>query len=102
MTSTDIYNTGTVIESRLTRWLHDAFKVYGQELKNVSGTVGRLGEGEWTVHVAKKMHIKIPAIEDALAFRKNSVKHPSYMGRILSALRTQFGGHDPKKPEIRE
>jgi glucose-6-phosphate 1-dehydrogenase len=97
-----IYNNGTVIESRLTGWLEKAFKTFGKDLKNVSGTVGRLGEGEWTVKVAKAFKVKIPAIEDALQFRKDSERHPNFTGQILSALRNQFGGHSADKPEIRD
>jgi glucose-6-phosphate 1-dehydrogenase len=97
----EIYNNGTVIESRLAGWLRNAFKTFGVNLEQVSGTVGRLGEGEWTVKVAKALKVKIPAIEDALQFRKDSVEHPSFTGKVLSALRNQFGGHSAEKPEIR-
>ena len=88
-----IYNQGSVIESRLTRWLEEAFQMYGKDLKPISGSVHYTGEGEWTVLTGNKMRVKMPAIEDAFKFRVNSKRSPSYTGKILSALRNRFGGH---------
>ena len=88
-----VYQHGSVIESRLTGWLEKAFREYGQDLKKASGTVAATGEGEWTVKTGRKWKMKLPAIEDAYKFRVRSKKKPSYMGKILSALRNQFGGH---------
>jgi 6-phosphogluconate dehydrogenase len=93
----EVYNRGSVIESRLTGWLAKAFKLHGEELADVSGTVGHTGEGAWTVKTAREMRIKTKIIEEALAFRVRSAKNPDYTGKILSALREQFGGHDIKK-----
>jgi len=89
----DVYNHGSVIESRLIGWLKSAFEIHGQDLNKVSGSVGHTGEGEWTVKTAKEMKIKAKIIEVALKFRIESAKNPSYTGKILSALREQFGGH---------
>lgn len=89
----DVYNHGSVIESRLIGWLENAFKLHGQDLENVSGVVSHTGEGEWTVETAKKLHVKAKIIDEALAFRIQSEKNPSYTGKILSAFREQFGGH---------
>jgi glucose-6-phosphate 1-dehydrogenase len=94
---TDIYNHGSVIESRLVNWLKQAFDIYGEDLKAISGSVGYTGEGEWTVKTAREMKIKTKIIEDALQFRIESQKNPDYTGQILSALRNQFGGHKVEK-----
>jgi len=93
----DVYNRGSVIESRLIGWLKDAFILHGDNLQDVSGKVGHTGEGEWTVKTATEMKIKIKIIEGALKFRLESEKNPSYTGKILSALREQFGGHSVKE-----
>ncbi|MDO8468497.1 MAG: glucose-6-phosphate dehydrogenase [Candidatus Peribacter sp.] len=97
----DVYNHGSVIESRLIGWLEEGFQLYGQDLKPVSGSVQQLGEGAWTVKTAKQMKIPVQVIESALKFRFASEKHPSFTGRIVSALRNRFGGHavqaQPKK-----
>jgi len=92
----DVYNRGSVIESRLIGWLKNAFKLYGDNFKGVSGTVGYTGEGEWTIKTATEMKIKAKIIEEAVKFRIQSEKHPSYTGKILTALRNQFGGHPLK------
>lgn len=89
----EIYSNGSVIESRLVAWLKDAFEAYGDDLKKVSGKVGATGEGEWTVKTAKEMKLRAKVIEEALKFRKNSQRNPDYAGKVLSALRNQFGGH---------
>ena len=88
-----LYNHGSVIESRLVGWLESGFEKFGPKLKDVSGSVAYTGEGEWTVLTGKKWGMKLPTIEDAFKFRVRSKKSTSYMGKILSALRNQFGGH---------
>jgi 6-phosphogluconate dehydrogenase len=52
------------------------------------------GEGDWTVEAAKELGIPVPVIEQALAFRFESHRTPSYTGQLLSAMRHQFGGHE--------
>ncbi len=89
----ELYNTGSVIESRLVAWLAKAYEQHGEDLKNISGTVGHSGEAAWTVKTAKQLKTPTPVIEKSFAFRVQSKKNPSYIGKILSALRNQFGGH---------
>ncbi len=90
---TKIYNQGSVIESRLTQWLAQAFAQHGEDLTDVSGSVKHTGEGEWTVQAAQELNISVPVIADSFHFRVNSTHNPSYTGQVLSALREQFGGH---------
>ncbi len=94
---TEIYNHGSVIESRLTKWLKDGFEEYGENLNTVSGVVAHTGEGAWTVNTAQEMKIEVPVIKDSLQFRIDSEKKPSYTGKILTLLRNQFGGHKAKQ-----
>ncbi len=89
----DVYQHGSVIESRLIGWLLDAFDEHGTELADVSGSVGHTGEGQWTVEAAKDLGVEARVIEGALEFRRRSERDPSYAGRVLTALRSQFGGH---------
>ncbi len=91
-----IYNTGSVIESRLVGWLESGLKEHGEELESISGTVAHTGEGKWTIETAKKLGVSVPSIELAYQFRVDSEKNPSYIGKILSTLRNQFGGHSTK------
>ena len=89
----EVYNRGSVIESKLVGWLGEAYEMYGQDLKAVSGSVAYTGEGEWTVKTGRKFKVPVPVIEDSFKFRVRSKRAPSYIGKILSALRNRFGGH---------
>ena len=89
----DVYDHGSVIEAQLMTWLRNAFEEHGQDLAGISGTVRHTGEGEWTTAVASEFGVDARAIEGAFRFRVESEGNPSYTGRILSALRNQFGGH---------
>ncbi len=91
---TNVYSRGTVIESRLISWLKRALEVHGEDLKGVSGSVHHTGEGAWTVKTAKEEKVKAKIIEEALKFRIASEKSPTFTGKVVSALREQFGGHD--------
>ena len=99
---TEIYNHGSVIESRLIGWLKNVFEEYGEELRDIDGSVSESGEGLWTVHEGKESGSPVPIIEGALNFRLQSQQTPSYIGQILSALRHQFGGHEVfKKGQVK-
>lgn len=89
----NVYNRKSVIESRLVGWLKNAFVLHGEELKEVSGSVGQTGEGAWTVSTARELKVAAKIIEEALTFRLQSQKHPDFTGKVLSALREQFGKH---------
>jgi len=89
-----LYNHKSVVESRLVGWLHNAFSQHGENLDDISGTVSQSGEGSWTVEAAQELGVPVPVIEGSLNFRIQSQAHPSYTGKILSAVRNQFGGHE--------
>ncbi len=93
----NLFNHGSVIESRLVGWLREAYGNYGESLADISGSVAASGEGKWTVDAAVELGIPVPVIQAALQFRTDSQDSPSYTGQIVSALRNQFGGHDVKK-----
>lgn len=89
-----LYNKGSVIESRLIGWAQKAFEKYGEDLDGISSKVAATGEGLWTTEEAKRLNVPVPVIEESVNFRRQSEKNPSYAGKVLSALRNQFGGHD--------
>ena len=93
----DLYNHASVIESRLVGWAKGAFEKYGENLDEISGSVAHTGEGAWTIEAAHELSVPVSIIAGALQFRIDSEKNPSFTGKILSALRNQFGGHDVKK-----
>lgn len=92
-----VYNKGSVIQSSLVQWLHDAYEEDGEDLERISGEVSHSGEGQWTVEAAEREGIELPIIEGSLQFRKDSQGNPSYIGQVVSALRNQFGGHSVDK-----
>ncbi|MEI8337780.1 MAG: decarboxylating 6-phosphogluconate dehydrogenase [bacterium] len=90
----ELYQNRSVVESRLVGWLHDGFEKFGEELVGISGEVSHSGEGEWTVNTAKELNVPVKVIEDSLEFRKHSAGNPSFNGKVLSTMRTMFGGHE--------
>ena len=88
-----IYQQQSVITSRLIEWLGEGFEIYGTNLEGVSGSVGALGEGQWTVDAAHRDGMRLPAIEESLTTRFVSQGKPSYRGKILQTMRNMFGGH---------
>ncbi|MBI1863290.1 NADP-dependent phosphogluconate dehydrogenase [Candidatus Microgenomates bacterium] len=100
---TNIYNHGSVVESRLTRWLEKAFAENGNDLEAVSGAAGQggggagqvqnRGEAVWTVEVARELGTTAQVIEDSVRARELSRNEPSFQGKIINVLRNQFGGH---------
>lgn len=92
----EIYNNGSVIQSRLMEWLLQGYKIYGDDLLDISGSVESLGEGQWTVDTARFHNVDVPVIEKSLNFRYESKSNPSYTGKILTMLRNMFGGHSIK------
>ena len=93
----ELYQKRSVVESRLVGWLHDGFEKFGEELVGISGEVKHSGEGEWTVNTAHELNVPVKVIEDSLEFRKASTGNPSFTGKVLSTMRTMFGGHEVKE-----
>lgn len=92
-----LYNQGSVIESRLIGWLISGYQKQGVDLAAVSGSVKHSGEGQWTVETAKELKVPVPIIEGSLQFRIESQAKPSYTGQVVSVLRNEFGGHEVSK-----
>ncbi|MBI2012081.1 decarboxylating 6-phosphogluconate dehydrogenase [Candidatus Daviesbacteria bacterium] len=96
-----VYNSRSVVESRLVGWLLDAFRD-DPKLKDISSEIHSTGEGEWTIKTAKEMGIDIPVIEDSFKVRKNSSKDKEnsptgFRNKSVSAMRGKFGQHSVKK-----
>src|SRR3989344_8154571 len=90
------YANGSVISSRLIDWLGSAFEKYGQELEQVTGSAGQLGEGAWTLKTAEEAGIRAKVIKESIEARNYSQTNPNYQGKIIAALRGEFGGHAVK------
>jgi len=90
---TDIYQHGSVVESRLVGWLGEGYAELGNDLEGASGVVGHSGEGEWTIRAAEALGVPTPVISDSLRVRVETETAPTYTGQALTVMRNAFGGH---------
>lgn len=97
---TEVWRRGSVIGS----WLLDLTAAALHEdpaLDEFGGNVSDSGEGRWTVLAAVEAGAPIPTITDALFSRFSSRGNAEFGNKVLSAMRSEFGGHKeaPKKAE---
>jgi 6-phosphogluconate dehydrogenase len=88
----DLWNQGSVVRSWLLELAADAFK-QDPGLENITGYVDDTGEGRWTVEQAIAHSVPMPAIASALFTRFRSRQPDTFSGKVLAALRNEFGGH---------
>ena len=62
-----------------------------------TGRVSDSGEGRWTVLAAVDEAVPAPVITDSLYERFDSRGLGEFTGKILSAMRSEFGGHAERK-----
>ncbi|TET35761.1 decarboxylating 6-phosphogluconate dehydrogenase [Candidatus Dependentiae bacterium] len=92
-----IWNEGSIIRSFLLGLAHEVFEE-GQALSDVSGEIAEGGTGKWTVQEAKKHHLSVPVIENALKVRAWSRESGGdYATKVIAMLRHKFGGHEVKR-----
>ena len=90
---TEVYSHGSVITSSLVSWMHDAYEKYGKDLNEISGKASASGEGRWTLEAGERDGIDMPSIALALKKRESSQQQPTYQGKVVSAMRGEFGHH---------
>ncbi len=91
----EVWRRGSVIAS----WLLDlaaAALVESPELSEFSGMVSDSGEGRWTVLTAVEEGVPAPVLSAALFGRFDSRGRDEFANQVLSAMRSQFGGHAEK------
>ena len=66
------------------------------ELSEFSGRVSDSGEGRWTVQAAIDESVPAPVISAALWQRYESRERGQFTAKLLSAMRSEFGGHVEK------
>ena len=94
----DLWNQGSVVRSWLLELVADAFKK-DPGLEKITGFVDDTGEGRWTVEQAIAHSVPMPAITSALFMRFRSRQADTFSGKVLAALRNEFGGHAVKEKE---
>ena len=89
---TGLWNRGSVVRSWLLELAEAAFQ-RDPELANIRGYVEDSGEGHWTVTEAIDHAVPAPSLALSLFMRFRSRQDDSYSGKVLAALRNEFGGH---------
>ena len=91
----EVWRRGSVVGS----WLLDLTAASMQESPDLSDFAGRVsdsGEGRWTSIAAIDEGVPAPVLTTALYERFSSRGLDDFAGKVLSAMRKQFGGHDEK------
>jgi 6-phosphogluconate dehydrogenase len=91
-----LWNRGSVVRS----WMNElAERAFANEpgLDSLTGYVEDSGEGRWTVQTAIDLDVPAPVITLALLMRLRSRQEDTFAGKVIAALRNEFGGHAVKK-----
>lgn len=84
------YEHESIISSKLVSWLREAYEE-GQ-IEVITGEVPT-GETETEMeHIIAELG-DVAVLKAALAQRKATREQPSYLGKLVAAMRNQFGGH---------
>jgi 6-phosphogluconate dehydrogenase len=92
----EVWRRGSVISSWLIDLIAEAF-ARTPDLHTFAGRVSDSGEGRWTVDAAIDEGVPAPVITMALYERFESRGLGEFTGKILSAMRSEFGGHAERK-----
>jgi 6-phosphogluconate dehydrogenase len=92
----EVWRRGSVVSSWLVDLTAAAF-AKSPDLDDFSGRVSDSGEGRWTVLAAVDEGVPASVIAASLYERFESRDMGSFTGKILSAMRSEFGGHAEKK-----
>ena len=91
----EVWRRGSVVSSWLVDLTAAAF-AKSPDLDDFSGRVSDSGEGRWTVLAAVDEGVPASVIAASLYERFESRDNGAFTGKILSAMRSEFGGHAEK------
>jgi 6-phosphogluconate dehydrogenase len=91
----EVWRRGSVVASWLLDLTAAAFAA-DRELAGFTGRVSDSGEGRWTVQAAIDEGVPAHVISAALFDRFESRDAAEFAGRVLSAMRREFGGHEER------
>lgn len=92
----DLWNHGSVIRSWLVELAGRAF-AKDQHLSEITGEVGGGSTGSWAIEEAWRRGVPLPTIAMSYALRLRSRQEDTFAGKVVAALRREFGGHDVKE-----
>ena len=55
------------------------------------------GSGKWSVETAMNLQVPAPVITMSLLMRYRSLEENTFTGKVVAALRNEFGGHEVVK-----
>jgi 6-phosphogluconate dehydrogenase len=88
----ELWRRGSVVASWLLDLTAHALS-QNPQLEGFSGRVSDSGEGRWTVLAAVDEGVPVPVLSSALFARFDSRGEATYANQLLSAMRSEFGGH---------
>ncbi|GIP23934.1 phosphogluconate dehydrogenase (NAD(+)-dependent, decarboxylating) [Paenibacillus sp. J22TS3] len=91
-----VWNNGSVIRSWLMELTENAFSK-DSKLEGIKGVMHSSGEGKWTVEEAMDLQTATPVIAMSLLMRYRSMDNDTFTGKVVAALRNEFGGHAVEK-----
>lgn len=91
-----VWNNGSVIRSWLMDLTERAFSK-DAKLDEIKGIMHSSGEGKWTVETALDLQAATPVIAMSLLMRYRSLDNDTFTGKVVAALRNEFGGHAVEK-----
>jgi len=93
---TKLWNHGSVVRGWLMELAHTALSK-DKNLESIKGVMNSSGEGKWTVETALEMEVPAPVITMSLLMRYRSQSNDTFSGKVVAALRNEFGGHAVEK-----
>lgn len=92
----NLWNHGSVVRGWLMELTQHALEK-DKNLESIKGVMHSSGEGKWTVETALEMGIPAPVITMSLLMRYRSQTEDTFSGKVVAALRNEFGGHAVEK-----
>ena len=87
-----VWNHGSVVRGWLMELTEKAL-AKDPQLESIKGRMHSSGEGKWTLDTAIEKQIATPVIALSLMMRYRSLQEDTFSGKIVAALRYEFGGH---------
>jgi 6-phosphogluconate dehydrogenase len=91
-----VWNNGSVVRSWLMELTQHALEK-DKNLESIKGIMNSSGEGKWTVETALELGVPAPVITMSLLMRYRSQQDDTFSGKVVAALRNEFGGHGVEK-----
>jgi 6-phosphogluconate dehydrogenase len=91
-----VWNQGSVVRSWLMELTQSALEK-DKNLESIKGVMHSSGEGKWTVETALELGVPTPVITMSLLMRYRSQMEDTFSGKVVAALRNEFGGHAVEK-----